>query len=194
MSAQQNNQKTRQNISPFVAEYRPSVLYLKAIQMSKWHLIENQPRAAKRDLQRPFPTFVQKREIFERRRIRKSKFEGHILPISTNRGLVWPVILPSLYNCLFLRLITNHDNVVLQFTTARIITNYDNRLLQFTIGTLLEFTTTVITIHDRYYNSRQFFFSLSLDNSAMHASLNIYVKNCCEILLNTRTFCYQFSR
>ena len=58
-------------------------------------------------------------------------------------------------NCLFLRLITNHDNVVLQFTTAQIITNYDNRLLQFTIGTLLQFTTTVITIHDRYYNSRQ---------------------------------------
>ena len=42
-------------------------------------------------------------------------------------------------NCLFLRLITN----------------YDNRLLQFAIGTLLHFTTTVITIHDRYYNSRQ---------------------------------------
>ena len=73
-------------------------------------------------------------------------------------------------NCLFLRLITNHDNVVLQFTTARIITNYDNRLLQFTIGTLLQFTTTVITIHDRvlqfttsvitiydrYYNSRRY--------------------------------------
>ena len=58
-------------------------------------------------------------------------------------------------NCLFLRLITNHDNVVLQFTTARIITNYDNRLLQFTIGTLLQFTSTVITSHDRYYNSRQ---------------------------------------
>ena len=48
-----------------------------------------------------------------------------------------------------------HDNVVLQFTTARIITNYDNRLLQFTIDTLLQFTTTVFTIHDRYYNSRQ---------------------------------------
>ena len=110
---------------------------------------------AKRDLQRPFPSFVQKREIFERRRIRKSKFEGLFLPISTNRSLVWPVILPSLYNCLFLRLITNHDNVVLQFTTARIITNYDNRLSQFTIGTLLQFTTTVITILVRYYNSRQ---------------------------------------
>ena len=59
-------------------------------------------------------------------------------------------------NCLFLRLITNHDNVVLQFTTARIITNYDNRLLQFTIGTLyynsrpvLQFTTSVITINSR---------------------------------------------
>ena len=60
-------------------------------------------------------------------------------------------------NCLFLRLITNHDNVVLQFTTARIITNCDNRLLQFTIGTLLQFTTTVITIHDRYYNSRRYY-------------------------------------
>ena len=44
MSALQNKQKTRKNILPFVAEYRrPSVLYLKTIQMSKWHLIENQP-------------------------------------------------------------------------------------------------------------------------------------------------------
>ena len=117
--------------------------------------LDRKSASAKRDLQRPFPTFVQKKEIFERRRIRKSKFEGHILPISTNKSLVWPVILPSLYNCLFLRLITNHDNVVLQFTTAQIITNYDNRLLQFTIGTLLQFKTTVITILDRYYNSRQ---------------------------------------
>ena len=36
--------------------------------------------------------------------------------------------------------------MLLQFTTARIITNHDNGLLQFTIGTLLQITTTVITI------------------------------------------------
>ena len=44
MSALQNKQKTRKNILPFVTEYRPSVPNLKpCIQMSKWHLIENQP-------------------------------------------------------------------------------------------------------------------------------------------------------
>ena len=45
--------------------------------------------------------------------------------------------------------------MLLQFTTARIITNHDKWLLQFTTGTLLQITTTVITIYDRYYNSRQ---------------------------------------
>ena len=60
-------------------------------------------------------------------------------------------------NCLFLRLVTNHDNMVSQSMTARIVTNNDNRLLQFKIGTLLQFTTTIITIHDkRYYNSRRY--------------------------------------
>ena len=44
--------------------------------------------------------------------------------------------------------------MLLQFTTARLITNYDNVLLQFTIAWLLQFSTTVITIYDRYYNSR----------------------------------------
>ena len=54
--------------------------------------------------------------------------------------------------------------MLLQFTTARIITNHDNGLLQFTIGTftyyksrllLLQFTTG-ITVHDNfYYNSWQ---------------------------------------
>ena len=43
--------------------------------------------------------------------------------------------------------------MLLQFTTARIITIYDSMLLQFTPGALLQFTTTIITIHDRYYNS-----------------------------------------
>ena len=51
-------------------------------------------------------------------------------------------------NCLFLRLVTNHDNMVSQSMTARIVTNNDNRLLQF--------YRYVITIHDNYYyNSRQ---------------------------------------
>ena len=73
-----------------------------------------------------------------------------------NKGWFFCVIFVIFFcNCLFLRLITNHDNVVLQFTTARIITNYDNRLLQFTIGTFLQFATSAITIHDRYYNARQ---------------------------------------
>ena len=59
--------------------------------------------------------------------------------------------------CSSSRLITNHDNVLLQFTTARLITIYDNVLLQFTIAWLLQFSTTVITIYDRYYNSRHYY-------------------------------------
>ena len=46
--------------------------------------------------------------------------------------------------------------MLLQFTTAQSITNYGSMLLQFAIGALLQFTTTVITIYDRYYNSRQY--------------------------------------
>ena len=49
----------------------------------------------------------------------------------------------------FQDLFTNHDNVLLQFTTARLITIYDNVLLQFTIAWVLQFSTTVITIYDR---------------------------------------------
>ena len=66
MSALQNKQKTRKNILPFVTEYRPSVPNLKTIQMSKWHLIENQPllREIYKD---PSPLSYRKREIFERR-------------------------------------------------------------------------------------------------------------------------------
>ena len=45
--------------------------------------------------------------------------------------------------------------MLLQFTAPRIITNHDNGLLQFMIGALLQITTTVITICDRYCNSRQ---------------------------------------
>ena len=63
---------------------------------------------------------------------------------------------------LTVRSITKYENVLLQFTTARLITNYDNMLLQITITWLLynsrqlfrlQFTTIVITIYDRYYNS-----------------------------------------
>ena len=72
MSALQNKQKTRKNILPFVTEYRPSVpINLKTIQMSKRHLIENQPllREIYKD---PFILSYRRREIFERR-TRKSK-------------------------------------------------------------------------------------------------------------------------
>ena len=58
-------------------------------------------------------------------------------------------------NFSFSRLISKYDNVFLQFTTARLITIYDNMLLQFLIAWLLQFSTTVITIYDRYYNLRQ---------------------------------------
>ena len=56
--------------------------------------------------------------------------------------------------CSFSRLITKQDSVLLQFTTARLITIYDSVLLQFAIAWLLQFSTTVMTIYDRYYNSR----------------------------------------
>ena len=56
--------------------------------------------------------------------------------------------------CSFSRLITKQDNVLLEFTTARLIAIYDSVLLQFAIAWLLQFSTTVITIYDRYYNSR----------------------------------------
>ena len=52
---------------------------------------------------------------------------------------------------IILRVITKHGNVLLQFTTARSITIYGSMLSQFAIGALLQFTTTVITIYDRFY-------------------------------------------
>ena len=58
---------------------------------------------------------------------------------------------------LTLRNITKYDNVLLKFMTARLITDYDNVLLQFTIAWLLQFSTTVITIYDRYYKSRHYY-------------------------------------
>ena len=59
--------------------------------------------------------------------------------------------------CSISRLITKQDNVLLQFTTARLTTIYDSVSLQFAIGWLLQFSTTVITIYDRYYNSRHYY-------------------------------------
>ena len=47
------------------------------------------------------------------------------------------------------------DWLLLQFMTARLITNYDDVSLQFTIAWLIQFSTTVIAIYNRYYNSRQ---------------------------------------
>ncbi len=74
-------------------------------------------------------------------------------------------------------LITKHDNVLLQCTTARSITNYGNVLLQFAIGTLLQFTTTVITIYDRYYNSRQLLLQFTTDIT-IHDVITIYDSTC----------------
>ena len=51
---------------------------------------------------------------------------------------------------LTLRSITKYDNVLLKFTTARLITNYDNVYYNLLIAWLLQFSTTVITIYDRY--------------------------------------------
>ena len=52
-------------------------------------------------------------------------------------------------NCSFSRLITKHDDVLLQFTTARLITIYDNVFITIYDG-------LVITILDNcYYNLRR---------------------------------------
>ena len=59
------------------------------------------------------------------------------------------------HNFSFSRLISKYGNVFLQFTTARLITIYDNVLLQFLIAWLLQFSTTVITIYEKYYNFRK---------------------------------------
>ena len=72
-------------------KYRPSVPNLRNILMSKWHLIENQPLL--REIYKN--TFVQIREIFERR-TRKSKalkVTYFLSLISTNRSPVWPVFI-----------------------------------------------------------------------------------------------------
>ena len=63
--------------------------------------------------------------------------------------------------CSFSKLITKHHNVLLQFTTIRLGTIYDNVLLQFTIAWLLQFSTTVIAICDRYYNLRRLLFQFT---------------------------------
>ena len=55
------------------------------------------------------------------------------------------------------QVITKHDRVLLQFTIARIITFYDSMLLHFTTG--IANATSVITIHNRYYNSRRYYIS-----------------------------------
>ena len=57
-----------------------------------------------------------------------------------------------------LRSVSEHDNVLLQFTSAMLITNYNNVSLQMTIAWLLQFSTIqsiVISIYDRYYNLRR---------------------------------------
>ena len=51
--------------------------------------------------------------------------------------------------------IANSAMCYYNFTTPRSITNYGSMLLQFAIGALLQFMTTVITIYDSYYKSRQ---------------------------------------
>ena len=59
-----------------------------------------------------------------------------------------------------LRSVSEYDNVLLQFTSARLITNYNNVPLQITIAWLLQFSTTVVTIYDDcYYNLRQIYYN-----------------------------------
>ena len=65
LSALQNRQKTCRLIFPFVTQYRPSVLNLKNILMTKWHLKENQPQLRK-IFKDPAILFVEKREVLKR--------------------------------------------------------------------------------------------------------------------------------
>ena len=68
--------------------------------------------------------------------------------------------------CSLSRLITKHDNVLLQFTRARLITIYDNVLLQF---------TTDITIYDDcYHDLRQVLqFTTLLQFTTEQPALNV---------------------
>ena len=69
ISALQNKQKTDKRILPFITKYmyQPSGLNLKNILMSKWHSILRKSASTKRDLWRPSPLFIQKREVFRKR-------------------------------------------------------------------------------------------------------------------------------
>ena len=58
--------------------------------------------------------------------------------------------------CSLSRLITKHDNVLLQFTRARLITIYDNVLLQF---------TSDITIYDDCYHDLRQVLQFTTENS-----------------------------
>ena len=43
-SALKQDNKNKQEISPFVTQYEPSVPNIKQILMKNWHIIQNQPR------------------------------------------------------------------------------------------------------------------------------------------------------
>ena len=99
-------------------------------------------------------------------------FEGHILPISTNRSRVWPVFitLPSLL--LFVlntyyksrqRGITINDSSDYYKLRQQVITIHDRYVITihdncyYNSRQVLQFLTNVITIHDRYYNSPRYY-------------------------------------
>ena len=82
--------------------------------------------------------------------------------------------------------------VILQFTTARLITIYDNVLLQFTISWLSQFSTTVITIYDRYYN---FMTGITIHDRGIcwhylmisqYKKISLFSKRICQVINQTR--------
>ena len=96
------------------------------------------------------------------------------------------------HNFSFSRLISKYGNVFLQFTTARLITIYDNVLLQFTISWLSQFSTTVITIYDRYYN---FMTGITIHDRdtcwhylmmSQYKKISLFSKRICQVINQTR--------
>ena len=81
----------RKRTLPFVTEYQPSVLNLKNILMSKWHLIENQPLLREIYCIKTLPCFhIEKGGLWKTYLLEQS-FKGQSFLILTNRSRVWPV-------------------------------------------------------------------------------------------------------
>ena len=72
-------------------------------------------------------------------------------------------------------LLQNTTHVITIYDISHYYLNNDNESLQFTIGTLLQITTAIITIFDRYYNSRQLLLQFTT-GITIHDAITIHRK------------------